>query len=643
MKTPRRRQAFRLATLAAATLAIACQAPEAPEPAASARPVALPRPNVYLISIDTLRADRLPAYGYQAGRTPAIDALREDAILFSRAYSHTPLTLPSHATLLTGLLPTEHRVHDNAGFRLDPEFETLPERLREAGYRTGAAVSSYVLGHQGGLDQGFEQYEADFQWSPGTGLGEVQRAGSDTLGLLRPWLRERAAEGGPHFALLHLYEPHSPYQPATSGFTDPYDGEVTVADDVVGDFLDELRALGLYEDALILLLSDHGEGLGDHGEQEHGLLLTPEVLHVPLLIKRPGGVGAGTRRNDPVGLVDVTPTVLDLLGLADAPSGPTAGGTTGRALFGTEPPGPLIAETVYPRLHFGWSELVSVLDDSMLYVHGPTPELFDLADDPTARTNLLDSRRREAHRLRGWVLEYGLDPAEVAPTSNSTEDQAALAALGYASSGTGALVDGLLPDPRTRIHTLEDLTAGFDQFHAGDWPGAALSFERAVAANPGLIHAWEHLGRARQNAGQLDAALAAYREALELWRRSAAPAPPTVLPPAAMILLRARRGNEALALVREGLAATPGDRRLRDLEIRILLTLDQIEPALRLAGALAAEKPRDPAASYQHGVALLLAGERERGEAELRRTLSLQPGHPAAQADLARLTTSDRP
>ena len=281
---------------------------------------------IVLISIDTLRSDHLPAYGYASVATPAIDALRRDGILFERAYAHTPLTLPSHASLLTGLLPGEHGVRDNVGYTLDQkrvesgEIPHLPRLLAARGYVSGAAVSAFVLQAKAGLAAGFDLYEDSIEMRTGTGLGGLQRAGTETLRTALPWLREKA--GKPIFFLFHIYEPHTPYDPPApfrDRYASRYDGEIAAADAVVGELVAELERLGLYERAIVVLLSDHGEGLGDHGEEEHGLLLYREAIQVPLLLKLPGSRFAGRAVAAPVGLIDVAPTLAALVGI-EAPA-----------------------------------------------------------------------------------------------------------------------------------------------------------------------------------------------------------------------------------------------------------------------------------------------------------------------------------
>src|SRR6185436_11184295 len=264
---------------------------------------------VILISVDTLRADHLPAYGYRGVATPNIDALRHDAILFRRAWSHVPLTLPSHASILTGLLPTEHQVRNNIGFRLRGDVETLPAALRRAGYATGGAVSSYVLRRATGIAASFDFYDDDI-------AAEVeQRSGARTVAAALPWIERNAAR--PFFFFLHLYEPHAPYappEPFRSRYRNPYDGEIAAADAALGTFLAGLKKSGVYDRAIIVFLSDHGEGLGDHGEEEHGIFLYREALQVPLLLKLPRAQRGGTAIDGDAALVDVAPTLAALTG-----------------------------------------------------------------------------------------------------------------------------------------------------------------------------------------------------------------------------------------------------------------------------------------------------------------------------------------
>jgi arylsulfatase A-like enzyme/Tfp pilus assembly protein PilF len=470
---------------------------------------------VIVISVDTLRADHLPAYGYKGVATPAIDALREEGILYERAYAVTPLTLPSHTTLLTGVLPAAHGVRDNVGYKLDPakvekgEVPYLPEILKKAGYATGGAISAYVLQGKTGLSTSFDFYEDAVEFRTDTGLGGLQRAGGETLNLSRDWLR--SVKDKPFFFFFHIYEPHTPYSPPAEFDIYPhkYDGDIAAADKIVGDLIQELKDQGIYDEALVVLLSDHGEGLGDHGEEEHGVFLYNEAIHVPLIVKLPDGQRAGSTVARPVELADVAPTVLSLMGL-DVPKA-----MPGLSLLADNAPARRIySETFYPRLHFGWSELFSLIDENHHYIEGPDPELYDRAKDPGERTNVLRQERRAYASLRGEL--GGFDKSLAAPSAVDEETRQAMASLGYIGGSGATEADGPLPDPKSKIGSLADLKKGFQLLGGGSYPEAAAAFQRVIDENPKMVDAWEYLARAYRRMGQTSEALEAYRQALKI-------------------------------------------------------------------------------------------------------------------------------
>ncbi|HXO42965.1 MAG TPA: sulfatase, partial [Thermoanaerobaculia bacterium] len=369
---------------------------------------------IVLISIDTLRSDHLPAYGYRRVETPAIDALRRDAVLFTRAYSHVPLTLPSHCSILSGRLPGDHGVRDNVGYHFDAAaWASLPLVLKQAGYATGGAVSAYVLRGETGISGGFDYWDSEVAMQLSAGLAQSRRAGKETARLALAWLRGlrglRGVAHRPLFLFLHLYEPHSPYtppEPFASRYKDsPYDGEIANADSVVGDVLAELKRLGIYERAIVVLLSDHGEGLGEHGEAEHGMLLYRTTLQVPLLLKLPGSRLGGTSVAAPAALVDVYPTLVSLVGL-QPPAGLPGRSLLAPRLAAEGGEREIYAETEYPRLHFGWSELSSLIHGRFHYIHGPDPELYDLDADPAEVHEARERERRSFADLRGRIARY---------------------------------------------------------------------------------------------------------------------------------------------------------------------------------------------------------------------------------------------
>jgi arylsulfatase A-like enzyme/cytochrome c-type biogenesis protein CcmH/NrfG len=497
-------------------------------------------PPIVVISIDTLRSDHLPAYGYSGLATPAIDALRRDAILYERAYSHVPLTLPSHTSLLSGRLPSEHGLRDNVGYTVDPVTEPwLPEMLRQRGYSTAGFVSSFVLRKETGLARGFDLYDDAFVRRPEATFADVGRSGAATYEAARPWLAARGAT--PFFLFFHIYEPHLPYTPPppfSSIYRDrPYDGEIAEADRVVGLLIAELKRLGLYERSLVLVLSDHGEGLGDHGEDEHGLLLYRESLQVPLLIKLPDGERAGTSVASPVQLIDLVPTLADRLDLnLPAP-------IRGSSLLASLPDRALYAESYYAQIHFGWQPLHSLVAEGHQYIESSAPELYDLTTDSAERHNLLNEDRRRAGRLREQLRPL-LQPLRAPATADETTRRD-LAALGYLSGAAAPIVGdpSRLPRPQDRIGVLRAIAAAVRDLHHGEPQRGITALEAIVAENPLILDVWSELGVAETRRGGFDAALRAYERAFELSGRN-----PDLALPVVHAKLNLGQRDDAIAL-----------------------------------------------------------------------------------------------
>lgn len=470
---------------------------------------------VILISVDTLRSDRLPAYGYGGVETPAIDRLREDGILFERAYTHVPLTLPAHTSLLSGLLPPTHGVRDNLGYTVDTTTAPLLQQtLKEAGYATGAGVSAFVLRRATGIGAGFDLYQDDIEINPDSGnpgIQTIQRPGAETLDAVRPWLRSVA--GGPFFLFFHIFEPHTPYEPPAeyaARYASPYDGEVAAADDAVGGLLDELRSLGVYEKALIVFLSDHGEGLGEHGEDEHGLFLYRSTLQVPLIIRLPQAERAGETVSDPVQLIDVYPTLVSALSL------PPMKQLQGTPLLAQDRPeprdNPIYAETFFPRLHFGWSDLAALIVGRHHFIEAPQPELYDLLLDPEEMKNLVGSEPALESELRTTLSQYDRRLEE--PVAADPETRRQLEALGYVG-GASTTDNDVLPDPKTRIDAMAEIKRAYRLYAEGDYDSAVPAFQQIVEENPAMEDAWEYLALAQLGLGRPAEAAATYQAALE--------------------------------------------------------------------------------------------------------------------------------
>ena len=481
------------------------------------RPGPYPDASVVLVSIDTLRADRLPLHGYGKGRTPQLDALGREGIVFEEVFSHCPLTLPAHASLLTGLLPPRHGVRDNQGFSLARDKRTLATRFRAAGFDTGAAVSAYVIRAATGLAQGFDTYDDAFPVDASVeALAAQQRDGALSVDALLQWIEARPASKR-FFAFLHLYEPHAPYAPppAYGGLADPYDGEVAYADELVGRLVARLRQRGLLDHTILAVTSDHGEGLGDHGEQEHGFFLYREAVHVPLVVRLPGGAGSGKRVRGVVAQVDLPATLLDLAGLS-------ADGMDGRSQrlaigTGAGSAAPVYAETFFPRYHFGWSELLAVTDDRYRYIHAPRPELYDRKSDPAERTSLASQKDEAARSMAAWI-QKAVGPVEAQrPSDVPAEVAENLRALGYVGGGVRlASPSGPLPDPKDKIGVYEAYRRAGALHTRGEDEEAARELRRVLADTPGMADAWHLLGLTLFRMGRAAEATAALDEVVKI-------------------------------------------------------------------------------------------------------------------------------
>jgi len=423
--------------------------------------------HVLLITVDTLRADHLGCYGYQRIKTPNIDQLAVDGVRFNRAYAQVPLTLPSHAVILTGTYPMYNTVRDFTGVGLPPSVGILSEAFERHGYVTAAFVSSLVLDSFWGLRRGFQTYDSVVNaesFETGT-RQNADRVAKETVDRFLSWYASRPTEK-PFFAWLHLYDPHSPYRPPEPYFSQYfghlYDGEIAYCDDQIGRVFTALKRTGLYDRTLIIFLSDHGESLGEHGEDEHGLFLYSATLRVPLIVKAPRGVMPGGRKVDAVvSTIDISPTVLQLVRFTDPLTKQFQGNSLASFLNDPERRDDRMAyaETFYPKNSFGWSPLRALIGARHFYIDAPRPELYDMAKDPGQTTDLRAERSAETNvfkaRLNHFVRQYttrATPPAGSPVPADTLEKLRSLGYLAYkAPAGTG---DGVnLPDPKDKIKT----------------------------------------------------------------------------------------------------------------------------------------------------------------------------------------------
>jgi arylsulfatase A-like enzyme/Flp pilus assembly protein TadD len=467
---------------------------------------------VVLITIDTLRADRVGAYGWAAARTPAMDALAARGARFAQAFATAPITLPSHASLLTGLYPPGHGSRHN-GMRVHGGQTTLAETLGGSGWATGAFIGAFPLDRRFGLDRGFDRY-SDRMPRGADGRLLSERPGSQVVDEALAWVR--GIGDRPCFLWVHLFEPHAPYEPdparGAAGRSAPasarYDDEVARADREVGRLLAGLGAR--VPAALVVVAGDHGEAFGEHGEFAHSVFLYDTTLRVPLIIAGPGVPAAAPAQD--VSLVDVAPTVLDALGL---PPRDTDGvSLLPLAQGGTMAPRDLYAETFAPLFDFGWSSLRSIRSGPWKYIAAPSPELYDVASDAAELRNSVEREGSRARDLATRVAKYsGPEPPAAAGTDVplDAESRSRLGALGYVTSSPAAASGGR-PDPKDR----RDLAARMAQVAAGELEGAALrsALEAIVSEDPRNGQARMRLGYALAAGGDLRGAETHFRAAL---------------------------------------------------------------------------------------------------------------------------------
>jgi arylsulfatase A-like enzyme/Tfp pilus assembly protein PilF len=488
-------------------------------------------PNVLLITIDTVRADHIGAYGYAGAATPVIDRLAREGVRFADATSQAPLTGPAHAAILTGQYPARLGVRDNATTPIPAGATTMAEVFKARGYRTGAFVGAFVLGPEYGFGQGFDAIDASFSgFSVGMKL-QAQRRAADVVDAALKWLR---AGNQPFFAWVHLYDAHTPYDPPepfrTRFRTSPYDGEIAYVDGQIGRLIAAIEERGQLDRTLVSVIADHGEGLGDHGEAEHGMFLYESTLHVPWIVRLPGKDAAGTVVKTQVRVIDVMPTLAAIAGAA-APAG-IDGQSLVSTMHGTVPrdPPPSYAETYYPSWHFGWSELKSIRVGDWKYIEAPKSELYDMRADAHERRNLIEARGALVQGLSAELtrIQSGLGEAAsaVAPQPDP-ETLSRLRSLGYVGIATPAAPGSRGPDPKDMLPKMELFRTGIsraiDALSGGQPDRAIAELKRLIAMNERSYELHLFLGDAYAAKRQADAALGEYAAASVLNPHSAAP------------------------------------------------------------------------------------------------------------------------
>ncbi|MFN8059332.1 MAG: sulfatase-like hydrolase/transferase [Vicinamibacterales bacterium] len=458
--------------------------------------------NVLLVSIDTLRIDRVGAYGSTRGLTPTVDGLARGGLRFDTTYATVPLTLPSHTSLMTGLYPTRHGVRDNGSFRFDGAKPTLASTLKASGYRTGAFVGAFVVDARFGLNAGFDRYDDEYgSTETGTGTLVVERPAAAVVARATAWIAEQS---GPWFAWVHFYDPHEPYappEPYRSRIAEPYDGEVAYADAQLGVLLDALRGAGRLDRTLVVVVADHGEALGDHGERTHGLFVYESTMRVPFVLSAPGVVRAGVFP-DMARLVDVGPTTLDMLGVG------VPEGLDGQSLR------PFVAgerqyeergayvEALNANLTRNWAPLTGLVRGGFKLIDLPVPELYDLGADASETRNLY---AHDPERVRR--LERELDTIVRPPEAGSVDAETAarLKSLGYltAPAATAKATFTADDDPKALVEMNAELDRAVELADGGQVAPAVELLRRIIARRPNLTLAYDRLGQVYARSGRL--------------------------------------------------------------------------------------------------------------------------------------------
>jgi len=488
------------------------------------------KPDVFLITIDTLRADHVGCYGYKQIETPALDSLAADGVRFAQAFTHSPITNTSHTTILTGLLPSVHGVTD-FGVPLSPQHTTWAELLKKQGYHTAAFIGAIILDSNTlapGLDRGFDYYD-NFPAKSDTKerFGRVERRGMDVVEHAEGWISKQ--HSGPRFVWVHLYDPHDPYE-APAPFSqkydkDPYDGEIAYADFAIANFISFLKTNGEYQNAIIIAVADHGEGLGEHGEETHGLFLYDSTLHVPMIIKMPAAAQRGTVIDAQVRTTDILPTVLSLTNT------PPPAELNGESLVplikgSTGPEHVLLGETDYP-LRFGWAPLRAIRADDSKLIEAPRPEYYNLKSDPSELKNLYAADSAPVQNLSAemakWKAKLPALPTEATAKLPDPKDKvevqnqlhrAMLASDDNRTNDARAALEKALeldPSSPTALRQLGEL-----ELSAGDYAKAAAHLKRAREVRPEDSTAAFELGQALEKSGDLAGARDALEASLKL-------------------------------------------------------------------------------------------------------------------------------
>jgi arylsulfatase A-like enzyme/Flp pilus assembly protein TadD len=590
---------------------------------------------VLLITIDALRADAVGAYGAHEASTPWMDRLAAEGLRFVEARAHNVVTLPSHANILSGRYPFDHEVRDNAGFRMPSGVETLATILKAQGYRTGAFVSAFPLDSRFGLDRGFDIYEDSFVEATARPVFlEQERPGTDTVALARRWLDEDGSR--PSFCWVHLYEPHAPYappEPFATRFRDaPYAGEAAAADAALRSLLEPILTARSAGRTLVVLTSDHGEALGDHGEATHGIFAYEPVLRVPLVFFNPRLFRPGVA-SAPAGHVDILPTVLDALAL------PLPAGLPGRSLLGRLPANapPTYFEALSASFDRGWAPLRGIVRGRMKYVDLPVPELYDLAADPRERHNLAQARPGDIEESRAALASFTAADRGGQRLEETSETRERLRSLGYTAGGNRSKARYTEDDDPKRLIDLDAVLQDVVALYAAGDVTAALQKSRAlVERRPDMALSLLTLAHIERESGNLGAGIAALGRA-----RALRPDDAETVSLLAGYLTEAGRAAEAVALLAPFAAREPADVQVLVTQALALAKLGRYSDALAGVERARRNDPTNAMLLVSAGTVRLMAGDRQGARSDFESALALNARLARAHSSLAMLAAED--
>jgi len=586
--------------------------------------------SIILISVDTLRADRLSCYSRNARKTPRIDRLVQGGTLFSQVSSQVPLTLPSHASMLTSRYPFAIGVRDN-GDRLAPGSATLATILKSHGYHTAAFVGSFVLDRRFGLAQGFDTYDgpAESQNAKSNDIGDVKRSGSDVVRDATGWLKSHSNQ--PFFLFLHIYDLHTPYNLSIEEKTkygEGYNGELGYIDDVIGTFWSFLVEQRLVDQALVVFTSDHGESLGDHGESTHGFFIYQSTLHVPLIVHWPGNIRLLPDRVDSaVSLVDVVPTILKAARIPLAPS------LQGRSLVvASESDSDVYSESIYPHKHFDAGALASLRRGRYKYIDAPKPEFFDLQEDPgevnnvyAANKDLATAYRERVNRIRQLGQQQVQKDTTLSPDAIEK-----LQALGYLTGSVSAHTSSQLQaDPKDKLLDYEQYGHALELASRGHLPEANYLLEELLRKDCNLLDVRLSLGLNQQRVGN-------DREALDLFRQVLVADPTNAIAhfDEGLSYYNLLKFAEAEKELGAALLLSPDYMKAEELLANTLVHKRDYDKARAQFNHILLTNPDDYEAQYNLGVLATLRNDWEDGVKHLRAALAINPGSAEAHNTL---------